>query len=206
MTTWLRSRWLPLAVLAVALAGLAGSALWMVNVPMGGQGWNGRAMMPVLSQPGTGPVRDLAGAEHAAQGFADRWGLRVGEVMQFSNGYYAELVDREGEGATEVLVDPDDGAVQVEWGPAMMWNTAFGMHGAGRWEAAIGAEQARTIADRWLRENEPALRAGEAEAFPGYYTLHTMRDGRVAGMLSVHARSGDVWYHTWHGEFIRMSE
>ncbi|WP_113701235.1 hypothetical protein [Nonomuraea lactucae] len=125
--------------------------------------------------------------------------------MQFSNGYYAELVDGAGEGATEVLVDPVDGSAQVEWGPAMMWNTVFGMHATGRQEAAIGPEEGRRIADAWLSEHGPTLRAGEAEAFPGYYTLHTMRNGEVAGMLSVHAYSGAVWYHTWHGEFVRGS-
>jgi hypothetical protein len=50
--------------------------------------------------------------------------------MQFDNGFYAELVDQAGNGATEVLVDPRSGAVQIEWGPAMMWNTAYGMHPA----------------------------------------------------------------------------
>jgi hypothetical protein len=38
--------------------------------------------------------------------------------------------------------------------------------------------------------------ADEPEAFPGYYTLHTMRSDRIVGMLSVHATTGAVWYHT----------
>ena len=42
--------------------------------------------------------------------------------------------------------------------------------------------------------------------FPGYYTLHTLQDGDVEGMLSVNAVTGAVWRHTWHGEFREMSE
>ena len=48
------------------------------------------------------PVGDLDGAERAAGRFADRWGLRVGEVMQFDNGFYAELAEPSGKLATEV--------------------------------------------------------------------------------------------------------
>jgi hypothetical protein len=40
----------------------------------------------------------------------------------------------------------------------------------------------------------------------GYYTIHTLRDGKIEGMLSVHGTTGQVWYHTWHGGFIRMEE
>lgn len=160
---------------------------------------------------GDGPVRDLSATDRAAARFADRWGLDVDEVMQFDNGFYAELVDPAGNKATEVLIDPASGAVGVEWGPATMWNTAYGMHpdrarGGGRGEATVGAEQARRIADAWLRDNRPGEHADQPEAFPGYYTLHTLRGDQIVGMLSVHATTGAVWYHTWHGRFLRMRE
>ena len=32
-----------------------------------------------------------------------------------------------------------------------------------------------------------------------------MRDGAVAGMLSVNAVTGAPWYHWWHGRFVAMS-
>ncbi len=32
------------------------------------------------------------------------------------------------------------------------------------------------------------------------------RQGKIAGMLSVHASSGAVWYHGWHGRFVAMAE
>jgi len=40
----------------------------------------------------------------------------------------------------------------------------------------------------------------------GSYTLHTLKNGQPEGMLSVNGYSGRVWYHTWHGDFVRMSE
>src|SRR6266498_1639362 len=65
----------------------------MMGVMGGGAGW----------LPGDGkPVRSLSAARARAQVFADRLGLRVGEVMQFSNGFYAELVTAAGAGGTEV--------------------------------------------------------------------------------------------------------
>jgi hypothetical protein len=128
--------------------------------------------------------------------------------MRFSNGYYAELLDSDGKGATEVLIDPASGTVQLEFGPAMMWNTAYGMMATRNQNGTptIGTDQAVRIADQWLREHRPTLRAAEPEAFPGYYTLHTLHDGGITGMLSVNSRTGTVWYHTWHGRFLQMQE
>lgn len=156
---------------------------------------------------GTGPVRSMAAARTAAARFADTLGLKVGEVMEFSNGFYAELVTPSGSKATEVLIDPDSGSVRLENGPAMMWNTEYGMPGARRdATATVSASEARRLAEEWLAAHRPGLRAGEADAFPGYYTLHTMRDGAIVGMMSVNAATGAVWYHTWHGSFVGMTE
>jgi hypothetical protein len=46
----------------------------------------------------------------------------------------------------------------------------------------------------------------DVDPFYGYYTVHTFKDSQIEGMLSVHGTSGQVWYHTWHGEFIQMLE
>jgi hypothetical protein len=40
------------------------------------------------------------------------------------------MLDADGEAATEVLIDPRSGAVWIEYGPAMMWNTRYGMMGS----------------------------------------------------------------------------
>jgi hypothetical protein len=80
------------------------------------------------------------------------------------------------------------------------------MHRARAGAAAVSGEQAKAIADRWLAAHRPGERAGDAEAFPGYYTMHTLRDDQVVGMLSVHAVSGAVWYHSWHGSLIAVTD
>ena len=48
--------------------------------------------------------------------------------------------------------------------------------------------------------------AGEADESYGYYTLHFPDDGQTEGMLSVHGISGEVWCHSWHGDFVSMAE
>lgn len=210
----MRRRWLPLTVLVVALVGLVASVAWVFT------GDRGMYVGDRAVVGGDGPVGDLTEAHAAADRFADRLDLEVGEVMQFDNGFYAQLLDDNGDGATEVLIDPDTGTTRIEYGPAMMWNTRYGMHQGGMhdWpdasnrfgdaascDTADGAEQARRIADDWLREHRPGERADHADAFPGYYTLHTEYDGTVTGMLSVRCGTNDVWYHSWHDRFLRMS-
>jgi hypothetical protein len=150
-------------------------------------------------------VTTMAAAKSRAQAFADQiGGLHAGEVMQFSNGYYSELLTADGAGATEVLIDPGTGAVSLEYGPAMMWNTRFGMHPAGSTTATVTSDEAVADAQAWLDGQGAGLSAAEPMAFPGYYTLHTLKDGRIVGMMSVNAVTGAVWYHTWHGSFEAM--
>ncbi len=174
---------------------------------MGGQYGSGM-MAGSYGLPGDGRrVDSLAAAGKRAQAFGDRLGLRAGEIMQFSNGFYAELLAGDGQGATEVLIDPAGGAVGVEYGPAMMWNTSYGMHaGAAATAPAVSPADAARLAQRWLDDQRHGLTAGEPEQFPGYYTLHTLRNGKIDGMLSVNGFTGTVWYHTWHRSFIAMSE
>jgi hypothetical protein len=33
-----------------------------------------------------------------------------------------------------------------------------------------------------------------------------MLNGKINGMLSVNAASGQVWYHSWHGTYIATSQ
>ena len=71
---------------------------------------------------------------------------------------------------------------------------------------SVSAQEAKAAAVRWLAREGSELRAGTADAFPGYYTLHVLEGERVAGMLSVNAYTGAVWYHWWHGRFVSMTE
>ncbi|MFF4805618.1 hypothetical protein ACFY1U_45825 [Streptomyces sp. NPDC001351] len=168
-------------------------------------GMMGSNMMGDWWLAGNHRVQTLGQARQRATVFADRLGLRVGEVMQFSRDFYAEVETTSGRTATEVLVNPADGAVQIEYGPAMMWNTAYGMHYGGRNQARVSAAQAQDIARQWLRDHGTTLTAGTPESDPGYYTLHTMQSGKITGMLSVNASTGQVWDHTWHGTYIATS-
>jgi hypothetical protein len=234
----MRRKALPLVVLLTAVAALVGSAAWAVSRNDAG-GWGmhryGNGMMGYADAAGGDRVDDLAEARRQASRFADHLDLDVGEVMRFSNHYYAEL-EEDGRPATEVLVDPESGSVFLEYGPAMMWNTRFGMMSGSRFPSSgmmgggmmqgggmmggsgfadptwvpsgdgdVSAAEARTIAARWLGENGEGLEAGEPEAFPGYYTLHVLRDGNVAGMMSVNAVTGAPWYHWWHDRFLSMA-
>ena len=157
--------------------------------------------------------------------------LALAEVMIFDNHAYAEIVEKStGIGAMEVLVDPVTLDVFPEYGPNMMWNLKYGMmagHGnygyvgrgmmGGYWnqdadtEASadmdITPEQAIASAQQYLDSNLPGAAVEDhADPFYGYYTLHVTRDGEIVGMLSVNGFSGDVFLHTWHGDFIEMSE
>ena len=142
-------------------------------------------------------------------------GLHVTEVMEFERNFYAIVTEEDtGIGAMELLIDNRSGAVRPEPGPNMMWNTKYGMHGGGRMgmmgglassELTLSPQEAKQAAQRWLDANLPGRTTGEADAFYGYYTLHFLRDGQIDGMLSIHGRNGDVWYHNWHGDFVAMT-
>ena len=226
------------------------------------------------------PVRTLAAARADAQKFADRLGLKVDEVLQFKENFYAKLVDSKGNGATEVLVDPPTGFVSIEYGPAMMWNTRYGMGRGAAWMMGSYGESmmrgyggammgesgpsttsgggtgtttspgygygmmggsgsgyggmmggygygsgsnstgssgtstttvtmaaAHSLAQQWLDRNEPGVKVETGgDAFPGYFTLETLRSGKITGMISVNATTGAVWPHWWHGAFVAKWE
>ena len=141
-------------------------------------------------------------------------GLEVAELMEFERNFYAIVREADtGIGAMELLVNRATGAVGPEMGPNMMWNARYGTHGRGMMgggtseENTIASEEAVAIAQRWLDENQPGVTTeGHADPFYGYYTIHTLRDGEIDGMLSVHGTTGQVWYHSWHGTFVQMIE
>jgi len=133
-------------------------------------------------------------------------GLHPGEVIWFDNGFYVELKDATGNPATEVIIDPAGGTVTTEPGPAMMWNTRYGMHRLGDGStrsATINPAQAQQLAAAWLAAHRPDRVAAPPDSYPGYYTMETTTGaGTVNGMMSVNANTGQVWYHSWHGRFL----
>lgn len=73
-------------------------------------------------------------------------------------------------------------------------------------EMPVSPEQAVEAAQDYLDSYLPDYQADEyADPFYGYYTLHTLKDGEVVGMLSVNGFSGQVFLHTWHGELLEMT-
>lgn len=71
----------------------------------------------------------------------------------------------------------------------------------------VSEEEARRIALNYLSQRlRGDIEVMEPTRFYGYYTIDYRVDGRIHGMLSVNGFSGDVWYHSWHGEFIQEIE
>ncbi|WP_457555459.1 hypothetical protein [Candidatus Pyrohabitans sp.] len=130
-------------------------------------------------------------------------GLR--ELMEFRYNYYAIVEEKDtGKGAFELLVDRRTGLVTPEPGPNMMWNIKYGHHATGYiTENRLTAEEAVEMAQRYIDVYFPGWKADdEPVEFYGYYTLHILdRKGRITGMLSVNGFTGDVWFHSWHGEY-----
>jgi len=176
----------------------------------GAQGW---------VYPGNDTPITLDQAVESARQYMAAYGnpdLALTEVMGFSENYYAEVEEQStGIHAFEVLIDRYTGAVYPEPGPNMMWNAKYGHMNRmmGGWErgqtgsTSVTPEKALGLAQEWLDQYLPGTSAAEkADAFYGYYTIHVMKEGQVYGMLSVNGYTGDVWYHTWHGDFIEMTE
>ncbi len=279
------SKRIRLAIIAAAVVAVGGTAVALGATGVGAPSSNYYSHMYQMMGSGyayqpskPAPVNTVAGARAEGQKFADRLGLKVAEVLQFKDNFYAKLVDARGNGATEVLVDPQTGLVSIEYGPAMMWNTRYGMGRAASWmmgsygrsmmhsyggammgeygygtttaggttttanpgygygmmggnggmmggygyngagtttsgsgtkpgATSVSITEAHTLAQRWLDANQPGVQVESGgDAFPGYYTLETLKDAKITGMISVNATTGAVWPHWWHGDFIAKWE
>ena len=213
---------LMLAQPVVAQRGPGGPSAACGGGMMGG-GWGPGGPWSGGGQPGASISMDQA--IEAAEGYLARLGnpdLVLHEAMEFDCNFYFLVEEQStGLGAFELLVSRANGAVFPEPGPNMMWNTKYGHMGGGMgygpmmggWtpsaptgEPTVTAEQAGQIAQQWLDQYQPGSTIEHPDAFYGYYTVHTLKDGAVSGMLSVNAYSGQVWYHAWHGSFIGMRE
>jgi hypothetical protein len=159
-------------------------------------------MMAVFSQEAR-PISEEE-ARTRAEAYAGQYGpgVTIGDFMEFSLNYYVELKDATGSSIAEILVDRFTGAVSPEPGPNMMWNTRYGSGQGISGGMPYDADGAKTRAGTFLASYLPgATIQEEAMTFPGYYTLDFGR-GQTEGMLSVNAHTGDIWVHTWHGQYI----
>ena len=143
--------------------------------------------------------------------------LKIDEIMIFDNNAYVSVVeDSTGIGAFELLVDPLTSRIVPEQGPNRMWNTRYGMAQNSMLntgpseittEMTVSADEAIQFAQDYLDEIQPGATVSETvQQFYGYYTIDTLQDGEINGMLSVNGYNGQVWLHVWHGEFIEASE
>jgi hypothetical protein len=178
-----------------------------------------------------GPAIGMENAVQSAQDYLKSYGnqdLTLDEVMEFQYNYYALVKEKStGLGAFELLIDKYTGSTYPEMGPNMMWNSKYGMmYGRGPgmmgrgmmggWNGSgqntpdtpmtVTADQAKETAQKWLDANQPGSTTETPDRFYGYYTVHTLKNGKVSGMLSVNGYNGQVWYHSWHGDFVQLKE
>jgi hypothetical protein len=199
--------------------GMMGGGMMGGMMGWGGWGWN-------FDEEGLTPLT-IDQAIEAAQEYLAAIGnpdLALAEVMEFDNPkaegvgersehFYAEVYETStGIGAFELLIDLYTGRVRPEPGPNMMWNTKYGHM---RWRPrtvrqamSVTAEKAIEKAQKFLDARLPGTEvAEEADTFYGYYTIHVLNEEEnIYGMLSVNGYTGQVWYHTWHGEFVGIKE
>ncbi|HUX12420.1 MAG TPA: hypothetical protein VMW87_05290 [Spirochaetia bacterium] len=140
--------------------------------------------------------------------FPDGSKLEVAEIMEFQYNYYVQIRDKSSHAlAFELLVNPYSGRIAPEPGPNMAWNTLYG-HMAGISVATpptmtVSPAQAVKLATDFVKRYSANSSVGKAEAFPGYYTLHIIDGGKIVGMLSVNGYTGRIWYHNWHGTYVK---
>ncbi|MFV1948803.1 MAG: hypothetical protein ACC633_02595 [Anaerolineales bacterium] len=74
-------------------------------------------------------------------------------------------------------------------------------------EFRVAPAEAFDLARDFLNRVDPGVEVSdEITMFYGYYTIDTERDGEIVGMVSVNGFTGQVFPHTWHGDFFEMVE
>ncbi len=181
--------------------------------PAMGHGWSRPGGPPARAYVNR-PTTEMDDAVRAFEEYVSTYlgdGYALREVMEFQNNFYAVVVERDtGMGALELLLWKDGGRIAPEPGPNMMWNLKYGMRPAyaREYSASVGPERASEIAVGALGEAFPGVEVevGEPIPFYGYYTMDYKLDGEMYGMLSVNSLTGEAWFHTWHGGFVREVE
>lgn len=185
------------------MGGYEGAGPWGApGYGMGMMGMGGYGMGSMMGGVYLPDARPLAESEARArlESYVGRFapGAQIRDLMPFSQNYYAQMVDQDGRGLGEVLVDRYTGVVYPEPGPNMMWN-----RGPAGWSVPTryDLKAAKQLAADFLRGYLPGARIMEEQAFSGYYTFDFGRS-EIEGMLSINAYTGEVWVHTWHGPFL----
>jgi len=153
--------------------------------------------------------------------------LEISDIFVYEDSeYYFSIIETDTErGAMELLVNPYTGNIFPEYGPNMMWNLKYGMHGSGGMMSGRGmmgynnydlsasdyeenkytSEEAYDFGVKYLdKVNDEFELSDDYHEFYGYFTFHVDKDGQTIGMMSINGFTGDVWYHDWHGELIEI--
>lgn len=194
--------------------------------------WGGN---DIYDDANTGEKIDFEELEQSVSRYIDQYEeeLVISDIFVFENSdYYFSIMEADtGLGAMELLVNPYTGDIYPEFGPNMMWNQKYGMHGSGGYgmmgrsrgmmgrgnysnsfssneteRNAISSEDAQSAAAQYIddKTDEDYTVSSEGHEFYGYYTFHLEQDGETVGMLSVNGFTGEVWYHSWHGTVERV--
>lgn len=150
--------------------------------------------------------------------------LSLDEVEEWEYNFYAVVKETDSSNkAFQLIIDKLTGVVMPEPGPNMMWSQKYMNGGMGRSEAmgfstrgpatmTVTADAATATANQFLSDRfGPARRLAvvtPGDTFYGYYNfdVNDVATGKKYGMLSVNGVTGQVWYHTWHGNFIQGRE
>lgn len=209
-------------------------ALPVAQAQMGG-GNMGRGMSGMMLLSGGQPYR-IDGAmlqmDDAIQ-IAQRYlltirssNLALDEIEEWEFNYYVIVKEASPSNykAFQLVIDKWTGYVMPEPGANMLWNIKYGgmmtggrMGGGGGMgrpstAAIISPAAAEKAANDFLRQRLNRGRTLVAQAGPdnfyGFYgfDVKDAKTGAKYGMLSVNSRTGQVWYHTWHGRYITGRE
>jgi hypothetical protein len=180
-------------------SGMMGSMMQMMGGNMlvsGGIPYNSNGSLVSLEQ-----ASEIAKKYLAAQNNPD---LEVADLEEWEVNFYVEYKEKStGTKAFQMLIDKYGGTVSPEMGPNMVWNTKYGMMGTQSGAMTLTKEQAVASAQQFLDSRLPGTKAEDSGMFYGYYHFDVKKDSRMYGMMDVNGYSGQVWYHTWHGNFIR---
>jgi len=197
---------------------MGGSGGMMGQGMMGGAGMMGNVMQMMggnmltsggVSYNSNGSLVNIEQAKYLAEKYLtsqNKPDLELGDLEEWEFNFYAEFKERStGIKAFQIIIDKYGGIISLEMGPTMMWNTKYGMMGTQPGTMTLTKEQAMASAQQFLDSRLPGTKAEDGGMFNGYYHFDVKKDNKMYGMLDVNGYSGQVWYHTWHGNFIQDS-
>lgn len=197
-----------------------------------GDGWYGRGMSPWDGQNGIpmgpGMMWDddengqnqtqtlpasmdeaiTAAKEYAANISAD---LQVTKVMEFSNGYYALVMEKDGDkGAFGLYLRSSNSVNRRGRYEYHMWNTKYTPRGiyedADTVNAVSMADAAKSAQDALDKAGIKATVDAKGVDFYGYYTFTYLVDGKTAGLISVNGTTSQAWNYDWLGTYVSQQE